>query len=178
MSQVAPTSARFFVSDDIRDETSGKMSIIGLYADDKIYTQPMPGFAPPQGFVAVVAQLCISCVLIGGSGRFAVKAVVISPSGAKMVEQLFDLVLDPNRTATVGIRGNGLAFQDFGAYECQMIVGNRTFTHDFHVLAGPPPVSTGTPPPPAPPQTAKTSARRPGRVKTLPANKKPPAKKK
>jgi hypothetical protein len=141
MSQNAPKNVRFLVSDDLREETNGKMTVIGLYADDKIWVLPSPiGMAPPQGFVAALPQLCIGCIFLDGSGRYDVKALITSPSGTKMVDQIFDQTFISGQTSTIGIRGNNLLFPEFGKYKCEFTVGNaNVFRHDFELLQGPPP---------------------------------------
>ncbi len=155
-SPIQPTGAKFFVSDDLREEANGKITIVGLFVDDRIFVLPLPASAPalPQGYVAALNQLCLTCILVGGQGSYSVKTAITTPSGKKFVEQKIDQTFDPNKTATIGIRGNNILFPEFGKYKVDFTVGRKVYDYKFELLQGPAPnVGTVLPKPAAPATT-------------------------
>jgi hypothetical protein len=46
---VLPTRVKFLLCDDVRAESSGKITLVGLYPDDKILVQINPAIASQPG---------------------------------------------------------------------------------------------------------------------------------
>lgn len=65
--------------DDIREESSGKLIIIGLYAKDIVLGSPMPVTLP---------KLCFLTRLTGGSGEFEVAHSLKTPEGKELLSDM------------------------------------------------------------------------------------------
>jgi hypothetical protein len=140
MRNVLPKRAQFLLSDDIREETSGKMTIIGYYTDAKVFVTTIPNApAPPAGVIAQMPQFCMSCILSEGVGQFPILAEIRGPSGQLIATFNAQQVFIAGATTTIALRGLNVTFPEFGKYECTVTVKTKKFTYSFELVQGPPP---------------------------------------
>jgi hypothetical protein len=134
-----PSKAKFFLSDDLREEARGKMTLVGLYPDDKMYVEMATQGTVPPGVVAVLSQLTVSCVMFGGAGRFSTDSEIKAPTGQVLVKLAGDQDFNANGTSTLVFRGTSVAIPAYGTFSCTVKVGTKKFLYVFAIVAGPPP---------------------------------------
>ena len=137
MKQIPPNSVKFVLSDDIREEAHGKMTIVGLYADDKIFVEMKPAVPLPPGIVTVV-NLSIACMMFGGAGNFNIKAEITGPAWQPITQINGTQDFIPGATATFVLKGAPIALPQYGAYLCKITVQQKVFSYTFEVWPGPP----------------------------------------
>jgi hypothetical protein len=163
-----PSSVKFLLCDDVRSEANGKLSLIGLYPDDKIYVLSSPN-VPGQpsampGFVAVLNQLAVVCLAFGGVGVFPASAKITGPSGQAFSTMLLgNPTFTHGATSTIALQGGLFPVQSYGRYTCTLTIGAVDFTFGFDILAAPAP--TALPPPAA--VTAATPSTTTARLRRL-----------
>jgi hypothetical protein len=145
MKVVLPTAARFLLSDDLRDEPNGKVTILGFFPDDRIFVNSLPaGSSPPHGAVGVLSQLCISCMMFGGSGTITTVAEVTGPSGQTWANMIAVQDFRPNTVTTLALKGISIILPAFGTYKCEVQAQagthRKSFSYSFEVLPGPAPI--------------------------------------
>jgi hypothetical protein len=147
MSTGAPNRAKFILSDDIREEMGGKMTIIGYYVDDTIFLGPSlsPNSLPP-GIVGGIPQLCLACILFGGApGTVPISGEIKDPTGKQFAALTGSVEFKAASTSTVAFRGSNVAAPGFGTYDCNITVLQKTFNYSFRILPGPAPAAQTAP---------------------------------
>jgi hypothetical protein len=135
MKKRLPNRVKFLLSDDIREETHGKMTVVGLYADDKIFVAQS---ALPQGVVTVM-NLALTCMMFGGAGSFPLKAQITGPAGQTIANITGTQDFVPGAIGTLVLRGSPVVLPQFGAYRFELTLQRKVFSYSFEVLAGPAP---------------------------------------
>ena len=139
-----PSRVKFLLSDDVRSEANGKITVVGLYADDKIFVQTLPGHPPPVGAVSALNQMVIICLAFDGDGIFPVSATVSAPSGQQLATMsLGQITFSPAGPSTIILQSGLFLVPQFGGYRCAVDIGGISFPFDFQILSGPPTVATG-----------------------------------
>lgn len=141
---VPPSRVRFFLCDDVRAETDGKITLVGFYPDDKIIVNQLPAANTGPVLVAI-PQLAIAAIVMDGVGT------LLSPSGevtdplGKLVSRatLGAAVLVAGKTYSIVIKGNMFPVPHFGRYEFKLTLDKTTFSFPFDIQAGP--TFTGVP---------------------------------
>jgi hypothetical protein len=147
---VLPTRVKFLLCDDVRAESSGKLTLIGLYPDDKILVQQNPALTNqpgwPAGMVAVLNQLAIVCVAFGGDGTFPASATITGPSGVPLSTMpLGTAIFQPNTPATMALQGGLFPVAQYGQFKCTLTIGKSSFHYTFDVIAAPVPSPAAVP---------------------------------
>jgi hypothetical protein len=160
VTKTLPTKAIFFLSDDLREEARGKMTLVGLYPDNKMYVELTTPGTLPAGLVAVLGQLTVSCVMFGGAGRLPMEADIQAPTGQLIAKLANDQDFNANGTSTLAFRGTSVAVPAYGVYRCRVKVDTKEFLYEFEILAGPPPgLGTTTQPAPSAKKLPRTRRR-------------------
>jgi hypothetical protein len=145
MKTVLPKRAQFFLSDDIREEANGKMTIVGYYADGKIFVTSIPNTpALPPGQVTFMPQFCMTCILAEGEGALPVTLEIRGPSNQVIANYSAQQQFAAGATTTVALKGSNITFPEFGRYNCIIKVKSKKFTGSFEVLKGPAPGQSAT----------------------------------
>ena len=144
-----PKRVKFLLCDDVRGEQSGKITLVGLYPDDRIYVHVQPNvtqqFAAPAP-VAVLNQLAVVCLVFGGDGALATSAVISGPGSQPIPPMdLGSPIFKPGSVATIGLQGGLFRVDQFGKYTCTLTIHGATFSYDFEILAGPAPWMAAAP---------------------------------
>lgn len=134
-----PAKAKFYLCDDVREEALGKMTLVGLFADDKVFVHLQNGMpAPPPGAVALIGHIAIACVLFDGEGSFPVHADLFRPSGQQVgYLSAPQLTFKTGTTATFVLKGPNFPVHEYGKYSCKVFVDTTVFPFDFEILQGP-----------------------------------------
>jgi hypothetical protein len=166
MRQALPRQAKFLLSEDMREEAQGKMTIVGLFTDDKIYVDTTVGPVPP-GVVAVLSSLTITCTMSGGSGTFPAVSTIVGPSRQLLARVSGNAQFRPGATTTLALKSIGVALPSLGTYRVNVKVGRKEFDYSFDILQGPPPglaaanpIGTRRPSAPSVTSRVKRAARR------------------
>jgi hypothetical protein len=160
MNTSPPTKAKFILSDDIREETGGKMTIAGLYADDRIYLNPAGPSTLPPGIVGILNQLSVACIMFGGSGSFPTVADIIGPSGQVLTHVSGSSDFKSGATNTLALKAANILVPEFGTYTCKISVQRKVFSFKFEILLGPAPALAPSPVHATPSATRAPHARR------------------
>jgi hypothetical protein len=141
-----PTRVKFLLCDDVRAEADAKLTIVGLYADDKIIVNtalnPAPIAAPslplPRGLpVYGVPQLAIASIVLDGIGTYPALGEFRDPKGNVIIRiVLGDALLVIGKTATLIVKGGTFPVTQFGTYKFVLTLGTTDFSFDFEILAG------------------------------------------
>jgi hypothetical protein len=152
---ILPSRAKFLLCDDVRAETNGKITVVGLYPDDKILVNLIPGLPSLPGTVAVLNQIAIVCMLFDGDGMFPASATITGPSGLKLPSvMLGNPTFKPGTSATIVLNSGGaFPVPSYGHYKCVLTVDKQDFLFQFEIAAGP---GAATPARPAAPVKKKS----------------------
>ena len=135
---IAPAKVKFLLADDVRAETNGKATIVGLFPDDRILVSPLPrGASQPPGLAAFISQLTAVAILIGGKGQAAALGRVAGPEGQQIyVTALGQVDLDPAKSQLVGFKFPGFPVPQFGKYVCTLELGtSKKYDFPFEIHA-------------------------------------------
>jgi hypothetical protein len=106
-----PTSARFLLADDIREEKdSNKITLIGTYVGDNIGIKDLPG-----GHLPMLALLGL---FSGGEGSFNLEVKVFGPNGAELGESVKyqPITMHAGLNQAVVLKLPGFHVPEFGEY--------------------------------------------------------------
>jgi len=139
MKQRPPSRVKFLLCDDVRAETSGKMTVVGLYPADKIIVHTKGRDDRPAGSpVAVLHQLAVVCLLFDGSGTHLPKVSLFGPSGQKIVEStMSEVTLNKDVSATIVLQGPQFVVPEFGTFKAKFVIGSKEFDYQFDIAAAP-----------------------------------------
>jgi hypothetical protein len=139
-----PSRVKFLLCDDARAESSGKLTLVGLYPDDKILVQQNPAVPiQPPGVVALLNQLAIVCILFDGDGVFPASATITGPSGLKLADMpLGTPTFKAGAPGIMALQCGLFPVAQLGQYTCTVTVGKSDFRFPFYFLAGPAPTAS------------------------------------
>ena len=105
--------------DDIREESSGKLIIIGLYAKDIMLATPVPVTLP---------KLCFLTRLNGGSGEHEVKHSLKNPDGKELLNDMAPGKIQASPEGMGNLVVNVAPFQadKVGRYEYSVVIDGET----------------------------------------------------
>jgi hypothetical protein len=138
MSKV-PTSVRFLLCDDARAEASGKITIVGLYPDDKIVVQL--GQQTPTGLAAALSQLSFVCILNDGDGTFPASAMITGPGISLPKMSLGSPTFKRGEHTTIILQGGQFLVPQFGKFACTLTIGVVDHRFPFEIISRPAPVA-------------------------------------
>ncbi len=121
--------AKFFMADDIRQEASGKFTIIGLYADDVMILNAPAGTPAPTRELTITLPRKI-CFLVNLSdidtGKYPASAEIVPPDGGEpqvTVSIPEGIVVDENRSANIISEVDFFPISGNGIYNWRMKIG-------------------------------------------------------
>lgn len=131
---VVPSDAKtlFLVADDIRIETGGKLTILGLFAAGQIllHTPILP---------IALQSLAFCMMFTDGEGKFSSTAKFLDPSGKDIVPPITAvLVKEPTKTATQILKLVPFSIASFGEYKCIVTLDQTAFQRSFFINPAPP----------------------------------------
>ena len=128
---------KFLLCDDARPEASGKLTLIGLYPDDKIIVQSNLAQAALPANIAAISQLAIVAIIFDGSGSFPMRASIVGPKGhAVTTMPLGSPSLNAHAPSIVILQGGSFPVAEYGRYTCTLSIGKTDFPFHFEILAG------------------------------------------
>lgn len=133
--KIIPSSARFYLAEDIRQESDGKQSLLGLYADDRITLGLNPGVPEPSlSEPAMFEGFAILCVLDQAFGQYTLDVRMTSPSGATIVHQRGGGVAAKIvGTLSFGAKFKPFPVSEFGEYTYTVTVDGTEYEYKFKV---------------------------------------------
>ena len=135
MTSISPTKAKFFLADDVRQETNRKLTLVGLYPHDLIIIVSN-GRNKPSSKTPAVLHFVIGCILADGAGEFKPKALFTDPSGKKVFEgEVARLRIFPGFGSTLIMQVPQLVVSELGTYKVLLTVGTNSFAYEFQVVA-------------------------------------------
>lgn len=128
-------SAKFLLCEDIREELRSKLSVMGVFAGDRIDVHG-PSPLPDGKGVAMLHSLGLVSILRGKPGKFDVEMTIQGPKGVLIGNGKFnDTVIGPDGVATLILRLPSFVVPAFGQYEARFVIGKQTLTFEFEILA-------------------------------------------
>jgi hypothetical protein len=119
----------FLLSEYVRQEAGGKLSILGLYPDRRLLI--------PKGTKQTITSLALTFIVLEGEGTFSTTVSVVTPSGKRMFpdEGMPDTVKIPGQPLTVLVGMQPFITDEVGQFEAILRLGDasyqRSFTVDF-----------------------------------------------
>jgi hypothetical protein len=133
-----PKGSRFYLCDDVRPEATGKLTLVGLYPDDKILAQTPLNQQGTPGIV-VISQMAIVCVLFDGDGIFDVTTTLKGPMGQSIANMILkNATFIPLKPLVLIMPNQQFPLSGFGQYTMTVEVGAATFRFDFEILLSQP----------------------------------------
>lgn len=110
--------------DDIREEVSGKLSLIGLYGLDLVL-----GVKPP----VMIPKFCILNRIVGGEGQAIFRFSFKDPDGKELLSkpQLLKLDLKPDTIGNLNLVLSPFPVSRAGKYKFTLFLGDEEFYTDF-----------------------------------------------
>jgi hypothetical protein len=128
---------KFILCEDMRQETSGKVSLAGVYPGEKIVLlRNTPGFALDDNIA--VLRLTFVAFIRGPEGDVGVRVVVTRPDRRPTIASVDTRTkLQRDKTSTVAIIGPNFPVPALGKYGVRFLLNDEP--HDFHfeIEAGP-----------------------------------------
>jgi hypothetical protein len=130
--------AQFFLCEDVRIETSGKLSLMGFFSDSAVLAQIPIEVSPSENEPLLIEGLCVLVTLSGFEGTHHVRAEIVEPTTNKAASMERDLVFSENRTANLVLRMRPYAVRSFGSKPVKVHIEGHVFEGSFDVRRGPP----------------------------------------
>ena len=128
-------SVKFLLCEDIREEIRSKLSVMGLYAGDRIDVHG-PSPLPDGKGVAVLHSLGIAAILRGKPGTFDVDLKITGPKGESVGQGKFaDTKITRDGVATLILRLPNFVVPAFGTYQASYSVQKQSMVFEFDILA-------------------------------------------
>jgi hypothetical protein len=131
------SSIRFTLCDDIRQEVNGKVSLMGIYAADKVVLlDPKP--IPEQKALAVLPSMALAFFIANAEGSLNMSVQLVPPSGAKSpVLNIGPVVAEKGRSAITGAFLRPFVVQEYGTHKVLLHLDDRKYEFSFEVVQAP-----------------------------------------
>lgn len=132
---IIPTSARFFLADDIRVEIGGKTTLQGLYPDDIILIDLPSGMPSPSITTPIqIEGFGILASFDRGFGSMSMDVRLSSPNGEVILEAKGgQLKAEKDGPVTFAGRFRPFIVSSVGTYEYFVTVDGKAFTYSFNI---------------------------------------------
>ena len=130
---------RFLLSEDIRQETSIKSSLLGLIPGERFAVEGSPPPNAPPGVAILLPSLAFFFVITGGQGKFEGRFKIVAPDKKTvLVDMPTDRTLDivPGRVTVFGTAAKPFLGPTFGQYSVQLQIGEATFKFPMVIEKG------------------------------------------
>lgn len=89
MATKIPTKVQFLLADAIRQETGGKLTILGLYSGDIVQLQGEYPKTLPDGQKEIgIPSLAVLATFLDGHGKFKTSVTISDPTGKQLAKSL------------------------------------------------------------------------------------------
>lgn len=128
---------KFLVADEIRPEASGKLTILGLFADDVVMTQ-VPPRSPqipadtPAGIERLAFLINISELSVGAH---TIRAQALDPSGQEYGNGIpqSEITTELGKSHSMIIEMKPFILRDAGTYTWVVWIDDQEYRHPFEV---------------------------------------------
>ena len=136
--QATSIAQQFVVCDDVRQETAGKVTIVGAYLGNEILCFPAPGAKFPKGIVAILGSLALVVSFHGLGGSHDGVIEISDPAGKLLGKSpLGKIEFDPARTAVLMFKTNNFPVPKFGLYGVKVLIGKSAYDFSFSIKPAP-----------------------------------------
>lgn len=161
-----PTRATFVLAEDTRQESSGKVTIAGIYPGDRIVIHSRPTAKEPA-----VLRMLLYFNFRDGYGKFETKALILKPDGTTY----FENKMGPSEKESEGSMTVVFALMpaqivELGTYTAIVYLDDQEYAFDFDIILSK--SKTG-----AAPSSKRTKKRTPTKKKLMKARRKASSKK-
>jgi hypothetical protein len=133
----APTAVRFFLADDVRQEIQGKVTMVGLYADNIVVAEMPPDHRNPSVRVpAAIPRVAIlaSVSIAQGEHRYRMELDRSSVTRQKIDAKTATLISErPGESINLIMRLAPLLFVRFGTVKVLLYVDDQPYPFDFEI---------------------------------------------
>ncbi len=122
------------VADDLRQELGQKISVIGMYANNRL---EVPKESNPPFHIPSIALLMW---FLDGNGKFTINIDITSPSGKSIPQKPLDnreLEMQESGALTLMLKLAPFVVSEFGAYQCRVLIDDREYVRSFDVVRSP-----------------------------------------
>ncbi len=135
MVTLLPKQLRFLLADAVREETGGKLTLLGLYTGDEVVLQGTLPVDTPKGMKGIALQgLTILVLIVDGYGEFNVQIQVYDPTGAPIGESSKDtLVKVKDVPQNMLLPITPFPVRAFGRHRLEIQLNNRKYEYLFTV---------------------------------------------
>lgn len=129
---------KFLLCEDVRTESNGKLTLVGVYPGEIIVLNKLPPDAHvPARFISVLPRLAIVLFLHDGAGSAnGMAATVKSPSGELVVRANVDqFEVEKEKVGTLIVQTGPIGVSELGSYLLELSFGGRTRSFTFEVRA-------------------------------------------
>lgn len=137
--KIVPTSARFFLAEDVRTEADGRSTLVAFFPDDFIPLGSPPETPSPQQGVSLFFEgFAILAAFDRAFGTLDVRLKLISPDGRVLIEnQAAKLNAVKEGPASFSARFRPFASTAFGKHRYELSVGGAEFAYEFEIRRTP-----------------------------------------
>lgn len=132
-----PTQVRFFLADDMRREVGGKVTAVGLYADNVIVAEMLPsGPDPTPERLGVVPSIAVLANISAAPGEHRYKLEIDSSSAVPTImEQQTVTLVTPESGGTVNLimPFSPFLFTRFGMVHLVLRVDGLPYRYSFEI---------------------------------------------
>lgn len=137
---MTPTVVRFFLADDVRQEVHGKVTVVGLYADNVVVAEMSPGHRKPSEKVPAAipgVSLLASVSIAPGEHRYRME-IDRSSVTPQMIDAKTTTLMSarPGESINLIMRFAPLVFVRFGMVHVLLHVDDQPYQFSFEVRRG------------------------------------------
>jgi hypothetical protein len=127
--------ATHILCEDFRPEEGKKLTLLGVFAGEKI----LMGVSPkdlPEGVLARLASVCIVSTLFVPPGPHVVRARLVAPNGEILRDANMEVSVEPGGAATLITKFSPFEVRTLGEYVVKYDVGDSETAFQFDIQFG------------------------------------------
>lgn len=133
------TSVRFYLADDVRSESSGKVTLVGLYPDNVLVLGLPTGTASPSPQNALgISAVAVLSTIQGDPGLCEAVFKLTDPHGRVMIQSAepAPILVGKERHANLIARFPAFVVTGFGTYKFELQIGDQVHVFPIEVKQG------------------------------------------
>lgn len=136
MRKAYPKEVRFLLADGVREETGGKVTVLGLYSGDDVVLQgDLPPILPEGMLGLALPNLSFLVVIKDGAGEFQVQYSLVDPMGGSIGRPNLEQTISKQKgiPTNIIVQVSPFPLSSFGRYKFLLEIDGRKFEYPFLV---------------------------------------------
>ncbi len=135
MAKKLPTAANFFLADSVREESGGKLTLIGFYSGNElILNGPLPKKLPADAQSIALPGLSILITFFGGKGKFSLDIQLFDPKGIEFAPaHRSEISIETPGAQNVILPIIPFPIKAFGKYMLRVKLDKQSYDYEFIV---------------------------------------------